>query len=202
MRDAEPTQLTGSVRFNVGPSSTTLAQYQTICSTCLLGWCWAAVALHWPPPGVLYSIDSSITPTRASKTVARNLIQWFKLRSWEVLEIAGSNPAVAFKFQRSKFFLLRSLVKIQYCGEPPWPRGIVLDLRPAKAWISNPMFRRQWHHSSLSSHDPREVLMAQFSLYVHTSGLNPIYFIAFTMFTPASKTVAQLWSFFWCRVRE
>ena len=27
-------------------------------------------------------------------------------------------------------FLLHSLVMIQYCGEPPWPRGSVLGLRP------------------------------------------------------------------------
>ena len=27
-----------------------------------------------------------------------------------------------------KVFLTRSLVKIQYCGEPPWPRGSGLDL--------------------------------------------------------------------------
>ena len=30
-----------------------------------------------------------------------------------------------FKFQSH-----RSLVMIQYCGEPPWPRGTVLDLKP------------------------------------------------------------------------
>ena len=32
-------------------------------------------------------------------------------------EIAGSNPTLAFKFQRNKIFLPRSLVMIQYCGE-------------------------------------------------------------------------------------
>ena len=31
--------------------------------------------------------------------------------------------------------------------------------------------------SSQSSHHPREVLLAQFSLYVHKGGLNPIHFI-------------------------
>ena len=44
-------------------------------------------------------------------------------------EIAGSSPALAFKFQRNKMFLPRSLVKIQYCGEPPW--------ETARARISN-----------------------------------------------------------------
>ena len=45
-------------------------------------------------------------------------------------EIAGSNPTLAFKFQRNKMFLHRSLANIQYCGEPPWPIGSVLGLRP------------------------------------------------------------------------
>ena len=45
-------------------------------------------------------------------------------------EIACSNPTLAFKFQRNRMFIPRSLVKIQYCGEPPWPRGSVLGLRP------------------------------------------------------------------------
>ena len=34
-------------------------------------------------------------------------------------EIAGSNPALAYKFQRNKMFLPCSLVKIQYCWESP-----------------------------------------------------------------------------------
>ena len=44
-------------------------------------------------------------------------------------DIAGSNLTLAFKFQGNRMFLLRSLVKIQYCGEPPWPGGSVLGLR-------------------------------------------------------------------------
>ena len=34
-------------------------------------------------------------------------------------ETAGSTPTRALKFQRYKIFLPRSLVKIQYCEEPP-----------------------------------------------------------------------------------
>ena len=44
--------------------------------------------------------------------------------------IPGSSPALSFRFQRNNKFLRRSLVKIQYCGEPPWPRGRVLGLWP------------------------------------------------------------------------
>ena len=39
----------------------------------------------------------------------------------------------------------------------------------ARALNSNPVSGGQWHHSS---HHPREVLSAQFSLYVHKGGLN------------------------------
>ena len=45
-------------------------------------------------------------------------------------EIAGSNPTLAFKFQRNKIFLPRLLVMIQYCGKSPWLRGSLLVLRP------------------------------------------------------------------------
>ena len=36
----------------------------------------------------------------------------------ESQEISGSNPTLTFKFQRNKMFFPRSLVEIQYCGEP------------------------------------------------------------------------------------
>ena len=46
-------------------------------------------------------------------------------------ETPGSNPTLAFKFQKNKMFILRSLVKIQYCRESPWPRGSALGLKPS-----------------------------------------------------------------------
>ena len=46
------------------------------------------------------------------------------------LAIAGSNPTLAFKFQRNNMFLPCSLQKIQYCGEPQWQWASVLGLRP------------------------------------------------------------------------
>ena len=53
------------------------------------------------------------------------------------LESAGSSLALALMFQENKMLLARSLVKIQYCGESPWPRGSVLGLRPPghEFWI-------------------------------------------------------------------
>ena len=42
--------------------------------------------------------------------------------------------------------------------------------------------------SSQSSHHPQEVLLAQFSLYVHKGGLKPIHFISFHFIWVNSKT--------------
>ena len=46
-------------------------------------------------------------------------------------EITGSNPTLAFTYQRNKMFLLHSLIKIQYCGEPPCPRISLLSHLPS-----------------------------------------------------------------------
>ena len=72
------------------------------------------------------------------------LVQWIKQPAWQTDRhtvlfainitnksvIAGSNPTLAFKFQRNKMFLPRSHIKIQYCGEHPGPKGSVLGFRP------------------------------------------------------------------------
>ena len=60
--------------------------------------------------------------------------------------------------------------KTQYRGEPPWPWGSVLGLRPLGLNFESCVWRAV---SSHSSRYPQEVLLAQFSLYVHTSGLKP-----------------------------
>ena len=49
------------------------------------------------------------------------------------LEILRSRFRAALwpsSFKERKCFFLRSLVKIQYCGEPPWPRGNGIGLIP------------------------------------------------------------------------
>ena len=49
------------------------------------------------------------------------------------LESRGSrvrSPLWPSSFKKIKIFLPRSVVTIQYCGEPPWLRGSVLGLRP------------------------------------------------------------------------
>ena len=75
-------------------------------------------------------------------------------------EIVGSNPAPGFKFQRNKMFLLRSLVKIQGSN------------------LESCVWRAVSCHSY---HHPQEVLLAQFSLFVHNSGLKPHSFSFFQL---------------------
>ena len=50
----------------------------------------------------------------------------------DAVEIAGSNSTQAFQVSKKKNVFPLSLVNIQYCGELPWPRGSVLDLRPPR----------------------------------------------------------------------
>ena len=84
-------------------------------------------------------------------------------------EIAGSNPALAFKSQRKNKFFSCSLAKIQYCGEPPRPRGSVLNLRPPGLEFRVICVWRAV--SSHSPHHPQEVLLARCSLHVYKGGL-------------------------------
>ena len=83
-------------------------------------------------------------------------------------EIACSNPALAFRFQRNKMFLLCSLVKIRYCGEPLWPGNSELGLRPPGF-----EFRVSCLEGRLSSRHP----LAQLSPRVNKSGLLLFQFI-------------------------
>ena len=58
-------------------------------------------------------------------------------------------------------FLSRSLVKIQYCAESPWPQT-------ARARIINPV-----SGGAVSSQHLQEVLLVQFGLFVHKGDLKP-----------------------------
>ena len=59
---------------------------------------------------------------------------------------------------------------IQYCEEPPWPRGSVLVPERQSSNFKSCVWRAV---SSYSSHHLQEVLLARFSLYVHQGGLRP-----------------------------
>ena len=85
-------------------------------------------------------------------------------------EIAGSNPILTFKFRRSKVFISAHSLKNNNVGR----------LRDREvAWSASD--RQEWSFESCvwktvlshSSHHPQEVFLAQFSLYVHKSGLKP-----------------------------
>ena len=67
----------------------------------------------------------------------------------------------------------------QYCGEPRWPRGSGLASYLQGLNFESCVWRAV---SSQSSRQPQGVLLAQFSLYVHKSGLKPdsFYFISFS----------------------
>ena len=88
-------------------------------------------------------------------------------------EIARSNPTLAFKFQRNKTFLLRSLVKIHIVGS--------LCAREIACKASD----RQGPHfesyvwRAVSSHHRQKVLPAQFSLYVHNSSISFLFFMTY-----------------------
>ena len=67
--------------------------------------------------------------TKYRKYWAGALMRRLKLPACNSVKMAGSNLTLAVKFQRKEMILPRSLVKIQYCGEPPSLRGSVLGLR-------------------------------------------------------------------------
>ena len=102
------------------------------------------------------------------------------------LESRGFEPHSGLQILKKQKFLPRSLVKIQYCGEAPWPRGSVLGLLPPG--IKSCVWRTVCSHSS---HHPREVLQVQFSLYVHTCSLEPCSFHLSQMVMV--KTAYQSW---------
>ena len=77
--------------------------------------------------------------------IAGALVQWLKRLAWKS-EIAGSSPALAFRFQGNKImFLSSSLVKVQYCGENSVTERWRVRPQTARAQISNPVSGRQCH---------------------------------------------------------
>ena len=128
----------------------------------------------------------SIIPTVLQCLVSNNCVHWLKrsltgiqgggpgavVKAVDLLgksEIAGSNPALAFKFQRNQMFLPCSLVNIQYCGDRDREVGSSASDRQGSNFESC-----VWRAvSSRSPHHLQEVLLAQISLYVHKGGLKP-----------------------------
>ena len=104
-------------------------------------------------------------------------MQWVNLSlgKWET---AGSNPDLAFKFQRKNMFLLRFLNIVGSHRD----REVACSASDRQG--SNFEFCVWSAVSSHSSHHPQEVLLAHFSLNVHKYGLksHSLYFIVSTAF--------------------
>ena len=83
--------------------------------------------------------------------------------SWSFLlkksEIAGSNPSLAFKFQRNKMILSRSAVKIQYCGSLR-DREVAYSASDRQGSNFESCVRRAVWGLSHPSHHPQEVILA------------------------------------------
>ena len=125
----------------------------------------------------------NVMPTLVQRLVSINSVHWLKrslagiqgggpdavVKAAGLLgksEIAGSNPALAFKFQRNPMFLPCSLVNIQYCGDRDREVASSASDRQGSNFESC-----VWR--AVSSRSPQEVFLAQFSLYVHKGGIKP-----------------------------
>ena len=101
------------------------------------------------------------------------LVQWLKLPAWKVGNrgfVLGSGIQV----QRNKMFLHCSVVKIQHCEKPPWPRRA----RPqtAMARILNPVSWEQCHLIHLTILRRFSRLSSAYN-YVHKGDLKLYWFI-------------------------
>ena len=98
------------------------------------------------------------------------LVKWLKLPAWKVGD-RGFEPLSGLQVSKKQTVsspLTREDLK--YCAELWWPKGSVFGRRPTGLEFPILCMRAV---SSHSSHHPQEVLLAQFSLYVHNGGLKP-----------------------------
>ena len=72
---------------------------------------------NWEMEFLLYYATSATSSLRAGGTGA--VVKAVCLKRWRSRVRTPLWPSLAFKFERNKMFFPRSLVKIQYCGEPP-----------------------------------------------------------------------------------
>ena len=87
----------------------------------------------------------------------------------------GSVPGLG-GLKETKMFLPHPRVKVSIVGSLRDREDSVLGLRPPGLEFESCVWRTV---SSQSSHHPQEVLLAQFSLYVHKGGLKPDSFYFF-----------------------
>ena len=87
--------------------------------------------------------------------------------------VRGSFPDIG-GLKELKMFLPHPVVKLSIAGSLH-DREVACSASDLKGWNFESCVRRAV--SSHPSHHPQEVILAQFSLYVHKSGLNPDSFI-------------------------
>ena len=118
------------------------------------------------PPLCTYRLDwasRSSNPWRQTHTQGRADIVVDAAAFYAGAHVMRSSPALVFRFQR--IFLPRPPLRMQYCGEHPWPRDSAFGLNcPQGANFESCVWRVV---SSDSSHHPQEARQAKFSLHVH-----------------------------------
>ena len=86
--------------------------------------------------------------------------------------VRGSVPGLGV-FKETKMFLPHPRVKVSIVGSLR-DREVACSASDRQGSnFESCVWRKVSSHSSLSSHHPQEVLLAQFSLYVHKGGLKP-----------------------------
>ena len=106
------------------------------CDACTISW---RVILNQTPSHFNYlhfsrrSRAQGATCTSTTGGGRGALVQWLKLPVWKVGD-HGFEPRSVIQVSKKQNISSRSLLKIHYCGELPWPRGSVFCLR---ARISN-----------------------------------------------------------------
>ena len=104
----------------------------TLLSRHALNYCWATVC-------------DNLNKSRRGRGLCR--LGYYKA-AWKVGD-RGYEPRSGLQVSKKKKFLSCSLAKIQYYGEPQWPRGSVLGLRQPGS-ILNAVYGGQWHLIYLS----------------------------------------------------
>ena len=150
--------------------------------------------IHWTNDGLMLghclrrwpNISLSLVHYVSCLLACRCTVNWtkdggpgavVKAAAWKIGD-CRFEPHPGIQVSKNEMFLSHSLVKIQYCGEPPWPRGSVLSLRPPGLRVRIPCLEDSVI-TFISPSNPPEVLLAQFRLYVHKASLKPHSFISF-----------------------
>ena len=149
---------------NVGPASATLAKH----------YCDIEFARRTPYSNPFqwnsWNVRTVEVDQCAHYISSHILVKCLKLPAWKVAD-RGFEPHSGLQVSKKQTVsspLTREDLK--YCAELWWPKGSVLGRRPTGLEFPILCTRAV---SSHSFHHPQEVLLVQFSLYMHNGGLKP-----------------------------